>query len=165
MYKIKNRTQRDRKFIAMQIIYLIAISFILSGYGYRCDGNRNIRQKASTSYNIEIDYSSINKNDKRNLAGGDSVAIGFVGTFLKDTVEISKNNKFYKTAILTSDDQTDDAGHIYLDRWQTLDNVGIRINGGPLIFIETRRQGYHINLRYDDDKINVKFYKYLPATY
>jgi hypothetical protein len=120
---------------------------------------------ADILYDIEIDYNSIPLDDERSLAGGDSVAIGFVGMFSKDTIDVYKNDKFYKTTILTSDTKTEGAGHLILDKYQLLDNVGIRINGGPLIFIETRRRDYHVNLAYYNDQVNVTFYKYLPATY
>jgi hypothetical protein len=122
-------------------------------------------KKSNVFYDIEIDYSSMPLDDERRLAGGDTVVIGFVGQFSKDTVEIYKNNKFLETKVLSSDWQNEGAGHVLLDKYQQLDNVGIRINGGPLVFIEIDKRDFHINLAFYNNQVNVKFYKYLPATY
>jgi hypothetical protein len=154
------------RYLIRQKTNLLILGFLVfGGCNYSDSENKSISYNSHIPYDIEIEYNSIPIDDERSLAGGDSVAIGFVGMFEKDTVDVFKNNKFYKTTILTSDTKTDGAGHLILDNYKLLDNVGIRINGGPLIFIETGRRDYHINLAYYNDQVIVKFYKYLPATY
>ncbi len=145
-------------------IAFVSIALIM-GCRHIAPNDTDIYCNTNVFYDIEIDYKSMPLDDKRSLAGGDSVAIGFYGMFDKDTVTVYKNDKFYKTKILTSDSQNEDGGYLKLDKYQLLENVGVRLNGGPLIYIETCKRDYHISLSFREDKADVKFYKYLPATY
>ncbi|WP_163325477.1 hypothetical protein [Draconibacterium mangrovi] len=148
----------------MKLTYYVSIVLIIFLYEYY-NNNKGILCNNGVTYDIKINYSSMHKGDKRPLAGGDSVVIGFVGDFNHDTVDIFNNNKFYKTVILTSDPKTDGAGTIPLDKWQHLKDISIRINNGPLIFVETNKQEYHISFQFYNEVANIEFYKYLPATY
>lgn len=165
----KPRLLMDKRILEFSHKYgskIIILSIvIIMGCRHVVSDAKKITYNTNVSYDINIDYNSIPLDDKRSLAGGDSVAIGFYGMFSNDTALVYKNDKFYKTKILTSDSQNEDGGYLMLDKYQLLENVGIRLNGGPLIYIETCKRDYHISLSFHKDIANVKFHKYLPATY
>lgn len=113
-------------------------------------------------YDIEIDYLSTPINDNRTLPN-DSIIICFAGNFDKDTIEIDVNGKTYKKTIRTTDEKIGMAGDLTLPAYKGIENIGVRINSGKLIFIETEKKHYNILLDFVNNKATIRFYRKLPG--
>lgn len=113
-------------------------------------------------YDIEIDYLSTPINDNRALPN-ESITLCFARNFDKDTINIYVNGMAYKETIRTTDEKTGMAGDLTLPNYKEIENVGVRINSGKLIFIETEKKHYNILLDFVDKKVTIRFYRKLPG--
>jgi len=113
-------------------------------------------------YDIEVDYLSTPINDNRPLPN-DSLYVWFVGNYDNDTVAVYVNNKKYDISVLTTDQRDGMAGDLKLPKYTDIENIGIRINNGKLIFIEPEKKQYSILFIFESKKATVKFYRKLPG--
>lgn len=120
------------------------------------------KAQSKLSYNIEIDYLSTPINDNRHLPN-DSITFCFAGNFDKDTIVTYINDKFYNKSIRTTDEVDGMAGDLRLPDYRNIEKIGIRINSGKLILIETEKKHYNILLDFMDNKASIKFYRKLPG--
>ena len=118
--------------------------------------------QSKLNYDIEIDYLSTPVNDNRALPN-DSIVLCFAGNFDKDTIETFVNHKFYKKTIRTTDEVDGMAGDLTLPNYRDIEKIGIRINSGKLILIETERKHYNILLEFVKNRATVRFYRKLPG--
>lgn len=135
------------------IIGLMMISFLACS---------NKKLDTKLQYDIEVDYLSTPINDNRALPN-DSITICFAGNFNKDTIIIYVNSKIYKKTIRKTDEVEGTAGDLTLPNYQEIENIGVRINSGKLIFIEPEKKHYNILLSFVNNKVTVKFYRKLPG--
>ena len=136
------------------IFYIISTVIMIS-----CNSNK-ITYKAS--YDIQIDYKSIPVEDKNELIN-DILTIIFDGNFHDDTIDVSVNDQPFKTLILTTDEVDGIAGELKTISYNKVQNIGLRINGGKLVYIEPEKEHYNIRLTYLNDKVDIKFYRLLPG--
>jgi len=140
----------------MKLLYALFAVIIFAA----CDNHK--KREARLFYDIQIDYLTTPLNDNRKLPT-DTIVVVFDGNFEKDTVDILINGSHFKTMFLTTDERSGVAGDIKIIPYQDVKTIGLRINNGKLIFIETERKHYNIELHYLDNKAIVKFYRKLPG--
>lgn len=73
------------------------------------------------------------------------------------------NNEFYNRSILTTDEVVGMAGDLSLPDYKSIKNIGLRINQGKLIFLETEDEHFNILLDFVDNKVTIRFYRKLPG--
>ena len=122
----------------------------------------NKKLETKLPYDINIDYLSTPINDNRALPN-DSITMCFAGNFDKDTIEIYVNRKTYKKTIQTTDEKVGMAGDMTLPNYKEIENIGVRINSGKLIFVETEKKHYNILLDFVNNKATISFYRKLPG--
>lgn len=124
--------------------------------------DRNLDTKES--YSIVIDYKSI-PNTNNSTVVKQNLIIDFRGYYDRDTVDIVINNSKHNKIILTTDDVLGTAEFIELKNYERIKNIGIRINNGKLIFIETDNTKHcNILLYFSEEIATVRFYSLLPAS-
>lgn len=136
------------------VIGLTLILFMLS-----C--KKHYKHDSKLTYDIQLEYMSTPLGDNTELPN-DSVIICFTGNFNNDTIDVYVNHKFYKTSILTTDQVVGVAGELVLPNYEMVENIGIRINKGKLIFVEPERKHFNIMFDFVDDKVSLRFYRKLP---
>jgi hypothetical protein len=114
------------------------------------------------NYSIKIDYLNIPRLDTRKMHN-DSLLIVFHGYFEADTISVMINQKHFRDLILTTDDATGWSGDIQTIKYKDIESVGIRINGGNLIYIEPPVRQYNIQVLYLDSTATVSFHRKLPV--
>ena len=128
---------------------------------YSCKPKNN-KIKTSLDYNIQIEYLSTPIEDQRKMYN-DSLLIDFVGNYKNDTITLYLNGKEYCKKVFTTDAITGRAGNIKTIGYDEINEIGIRINSGKLIYIEPDSRHYNIQVDYIENNAVVRFYRYLPA--
>jgi len=127
-----------------------------------CLSCNNIETDTKLLYDIQIDYLDTPINDNRILPN-DSIVLCFVGNYQSDTAKTFINHKLYNVSVLTTDDVSGMASDIVLPHYKDIENIGIRINNGKLVYIEPEKKQYNILFDLIDDKVTVRFFRRLPA--
>ena len=140
----------------MKILYLFSVIVLLTA----CSNPQ--KGYAQLSYDIQIDYLSTPINDDRKIPN-DSIYVVFDGNFNKDTIDIAVNGSHLNTMLLTTDERDGLAGVVKTIPYQNVKTIGIRINHGKLIFIETEKKHYNIVLTYIENRAEIRFYRKLPG--
>lgn len=141
---------------------------------YACD-TQNKKQEVKVergAYDFEILYTyqgtEIIKEDKyRFKYPSDSLFIFFETEFIKDTLTLEENGKIiYSHLDLNTDPVTGIARVVVRKNIEYINHLGIRINNGPLIYIELIDTKNNIlGVRNEKGKIEVVFYKKAPIFY
>lgn len=127
-------------------------------------------QSQGQTYAVEINYCTQIENSTQFACNNEMermpLPIYFESGFLNDKIEIFINDKLYKTDTITTDNSTSLARDILLSDCRQIENVGVRVNDGKLVYIETNKKLYFIGVRYENRrKIRVLFYDSLPEYY
>ncbi|MBN1971952.1 MAG: hypothetical protein JW870_21550 [Candidatus Delongbacteria bacterium] len=138
------------------LLCLLIICMLVS-----CRANNN--NDSNERYDVVIKYLETPLKDKRPLKN-DSLIVVFDGNFNKDTVDVYINGRYFKQMILTTDEIDGTAGSLIAIKYNKIKNIGFRINGGKLIFIEPEKEHYNFRLNYSEDTVTIQFYRLLPAS-
>ena len=141
------------KILTLVIIYIILnLPFKSQGQSYDIEINYYNQSEVSRQY--------ANNNEKLPLP------IYFENGFLNDKIEILVNGKLVKADTITTDNTTSLARDILLSDYRQIKNVGIRVNNGKLVYVETNEKLYFIGVRYEQRrKVRVLFYDLPPKYY
>lgn len=122
------------------------------------------------TYDVEINYYNQSEVSTQyannNEIGKLPLPIYFENGFLNDKIEILVDGKLVKADTITTDNSTSLARDILLSDYRQIMNVGIRVNDGKLVYVETNKKLYFIGVRYEQRrKIRVLFYDSPPQYY
>lgn len=130
--------------------------------------NMNVKSQEN-NYNIEILYKNPEQNEssqKDLICSKDSIPIFFENGFENDFLEVFVNGEILLTEEISTNNSTNLAKNLYLANYKLTKNIGIRINKGRLVYIETNNQCCYIGIRFNNrEKLSVVFYNSLPLFY
>lgn len=119
------------------ILYIMPLLFILA---LKCYSQK-------VEYDIEILYTTV---DEGKLSCKNDSLPMFVGSgFNNDTIEIYINGKKRFNEIVKTRNTTGLAKYLYISDYKKTDYIGIRINRGPLAYIETNRKYYQLGVDFE----------------
>ncbi len=132
-----------------------------------CSDNKNLTLIKGKTYDFEVLY--LYQGDKRvigdkyrNIVSDDSLYIMIEEGFKESHVILEENGEIVYDKIVNSEQSQGLADWLIRDI-KKMKNVGLRVDAGPLIFLEMIDVEYNIiGISRSQDKIRVVFYKKVP---